>query len=95
MALVPSGWPFNAAWPGDPSLSLKRIGHPDEMVNFADTCRDVETITFPTFYWYICASHGDTLSRRHSNGGNVTYYDGHAGWVSHNGIYQKLRFNFD
>jgi len=78
-------------------VKLGRIKHPDETVMFTDTrANDLEYKAFPTFYSSVSASWGDTISPRHSGGSNFSYYDGHADYQTHAGIYMgKIRFNFD
>ncbi|MCE5239564.1 DUF1559 domain-containing protein [bacterium] len=85
---------------GGPSLATMQ--HPAETGMFADTRggpgdgTNDESYSFGTFYnagnnvyW------GDVISSRHNEGCNVGFYDGHAKWMAHNGIYQKLRFDFN
>jgi prepilin-type N-terminal cleavage/methylation domain-containing protein/prepilin-type processing-associated H-X9-DG protein len=83
---------------GDPPVALAQIKHPDETVNFADSCHLFnDALTFFTFYWSptLLPAHGDCLSMRHSFGGNISFFDGHATWMIHTGIYSALRFDFN
>ncbi len=81
---------------GPEGVNLGTIQHPAETAALADTRgQDNESYGFATFYSAINATWGDTLSPRHNDGGNIGFYDGHAKWMAHSGIYQTLRFNFN
>ncbi|MEN6644140.1 MAG: DUF1559 domain-containing protein [Armatimonadia bacterium] len=86
---------------GEKGVSLGRVQRPAESAAFMDTRGGAgdgtndETYTFSCFYGALNPTWGDVISNRHNDGANVGYYDGHAKWITKNGIYTNVRFNFD
>ncbi len=80
--------------PATAGPNLATITLPAETGMITDVrAHDNESEAFPTFYSAVNGAWGDVISSRHNEGSNFAFYDGHAKWMAHQGIYQKLRFS--